>query len=98
MIFRFLLQIYNLGYLETLSVEDIKSKNTFSVFPNPTADFLNISTKAKVDNVQVYDMSGKMVKATLSNNQVDVRNLAKGSYVVKIQTAEGSSTQKFIKK
>ena len=90
--------IYNLGYLETLSVEDIKSKNTFSVFPNPTADFLNISTKAKVDNVQVYDMSGKMVKATLSNNQVDVRNLAKGSYVVKIQTAEGSSTQKFIKK
>lgn len=90
--------VYNLGELQTLSVKDIKSNNTFSVFPNPTADFLNISTKAKVDNVQVFDMSGKMVKATLSNNQVDVRNLAKGSYVVKIETAEGTSTQKFIKK
>lgn len=78
-------------------VNDIK-KSAISVFPNPTADFLNIASKSKVESAQIYDMSGKAVNVTLSNNQVDVRNLAKGSYVAKIQTAEGTTTQKFIKK
>ncbi|KFC21679.1 T9SS type A sorting domain-containing protein [Chryseobacterium sp. FH1] len=81
----------------TAGVNDIK-KSAFSVFPNPTADFLNVATKSKVESAQVYDLSGKAVNVSVSNNQIDVRNLAKGSYVVKIQTAEGTSTQKFIKK
>ncbi|MNY56295.1 hypothetical protein D3C86_1923600 [compost metagenome] len=88
------LKIYDAA---TAGVNDIK-KSLFSVFPNPTADFLNVASKSKVESAQVYDLSGKAVKVSVANNQIDVRNLAKGSYVVKIQTAEGASTQKFIKK
>ncbi|TDX87159.1 T9SS type A sorting domain-containing protein [Epilithonimonas xixisoli] len=85
--------------VELLAVGDIvATKASVSVYPNPTSDFLKFDTKSKVESVQVYDMAGKAVSVQVLNNQIDVRNLAVGSYVVKIQTAEGSSTQKFIKK
>lgn len=85
--------------VDLLSVGDVvATKASVSVFPNPTSDFLKFESKSKVDAVKVFDMAGKAVNVQVLNNQVDVRNLVKGTYVVQIQTAEGTSTQKFIKK
>lgn len=85
--------------VDLLAVGDlVATKASVSVFPNPTSDFLKFESKSKVDAVKVFDMAGKAVEVQVLNNQVDVRNLAKGTYVIQIQTAEGSSTQKFIKK
>ena len=69
-----------------------------SVYPNPTSDVLKFDTTSKVNAVQIYDASGKSVNAQLSNNQLDVRKLQNGVYLIKITTEEGVSTQKFIKK
>ncbi len=68
-----------------------------SLYPNPTSDFLNFS--AKITSVEIFDAVGRKVSATKAvNNQVDVRNLAKGVYMVKFETENGTQTQKFIKK
>lgn len=80
-----------------LAVSDAsKSKN--AVYPNPATDVLNVDSASKISSVQIFDMSGKKVAAELVGNKVDVKNLAKGSYVIKIQDQDGTSTQKFIKK
>jgi len=85
--------------VDLLAVNDVAStKATFSIYPNPTSDYLKFDTKAKIDAIQIYDISGKSVKATLTDNQVDVRNLQNGVYLIKVTTAEGTSSQKFIKK
>lgn len=82
-----------------LAVNDVvKSKVSVAVYPNPTSDFLKFDTNLKVDAAQVFDVSGKSVDVKVLNNQIDVRNLAKGVYLIKISTVDGISTQKFIKK
>lgn len=80
-----------------LAVSDA-TKKAVSIYPNPTSDFLKITTASKLSSIEIYDMSGKKVAAELIGDTVDVKSLSKGSYVIKITTATDSSTQKFIKK
>ncbi len=69
------------------------------IFPNPVSDLLTIKTDQKVENVSVNDISGKNSNVTiLRDNKVDVRNLPAGSYIITIETKEGKTTRKFIKK
>ena len=85
--------------VDLLAVNDVmKNKMSVSVYPNPTSDVLKFDTTSKVNAVQIYDASGKSVNAQLSDNQLDVRKLQNGVYLIKITTKEGVSTQKFIKK
>ena len=62
------------------------------------AYYLKFDNNYKVSAVQVYDASGKSVPTQLLNDQLDVRNLQNGVYLIKITTDKGTSTQKFIKK
>lgn len=59
--------------------------NKISVYPNPTADFINIH----VDNAnmaEIYDMNGRKVASySISGNDViSVANLATGSYILRV--------------
>jgi len=69
-----------------------------SVSPIPAIDILNIRTKAKIEKVTVFDASGKAVNVKLDGDKIDVRSLATGNYLINVETKEGTSTQKFIKK
>jgi len=83
---------------EDLAVSDIK-KGAFSVYPNPATDVLKFNSTAKVESVQIYDLSGKAVSANYADGQVNVSTLAKGVYVVKVKNVDGTtSSSKFIKK
>lgn len=82
-----------------LGVNDVKHENiTMSVSPNPTSEILNIKTDSKINSVSVVDMTGRKVEVKLNGSQVDVRSLTAGTYLITVETKEGTSTQKFIKK
>ena len=82
-----------------LSTQDvIKSENIISVYPNPTADFLNIKTEGKVKSILVYDMAGRAMDVKVSDKKVDVRALQTGAYIINVETSAGKTTEKFIKK
>ena len=68
------------------------------ISPNPTTDILNIKTESKINAVSVVDMTGRKVNVKLQGNQVDVRELPVGNYLINIETKDGISTEKFIKK
>ena len=75
-------------------------KIQFSLYPNPTAYELYIENeKVDIQQVEIYNLSGKQVlRVDYQNNQpIDVSNLAKGMYLVKIKTESGSLTKKLIK-
>jgi hypothetical protein len=75
----------------------LQMKN-IEIYPNPVSDLLTIKTDLKIENVSVSDISGKNSNVTLRENKVDVRNLPAGSYIITIETKEGKTTKKFIKK
>lgn len=81
----------------TLTTNDIVKKQTY-FSPNPTSDFLNIKTNSKINAVSVADLTGKKVNVKLDGDKVDVRSLPAGTYLINIETKDGVSTEKFIKK
>ena len=83
----------------TLSVSDIE-KNAFKIYPNPTNSTFKINHI--VNDLKIYDLTGKMVKSYLGNYgkefSFDISNLTQGIYLVKIKNDLGQSlTSKLVK-
>jgi len=68
-----------------IGIEDeVIDAEHLTLFPNPTVDYITIKTnlKDKVEKIEIFDASGKLVQVNslLNNNQVDVRDFANGTY------------------
>lgn len=81
--------------------EVVPAPALFEVYPNPAADFLILKNLATTPGlVSLYTLDGRSVLAEeiqSSNQQIDVRQLAKGTYVVKLETATQVGAQLFVK-
>lgn len=85
---------------DDLRIETNSFENQIRVFPNPTANILNISTpqNSKVKDVKVYDLSGRLVSIYTDISTIDVTNLNSGSYLLEVNfTNAHKSIQKFMK-
>jgi len=86
------------------SVEDFKPELNIKVFPNPTAEILNISSGETTNKTyQIFDTNGKLVKqGTISgaNTTVNVVDLSSGTYVLAISGINNTplKTYQIIKK
>jgi uncharacterized repeat protein (TIGR01451 family) len=87
-------------FVETLSTTDFNF-TTISMYPNPTTSMLNFNSIEIIKEIIVYDLLGNqvLVKNTSDNAlSLDVSNLSKGMYLIKLITVEnGQTTRKFIK-
>lgn len=71
---------------------------TFSTYPNPVRNVLNISTDASLQKVEVYDILGKTVLSAKGDSKsIDVSSLNSGVYLLNITSENGVATKKFIK-
>ena len=90
----------------TLSVSLGISENNllnFEMYPNPVSDLLNIQLPTGTDKAEVgvYDYTGRLVstKTISSNNStLDVQNISKGIYIIRVTTNSKIGVQRFIKK
>ena len=84
-----------------LAIEDFEKGNTVSLYPNPVSNYFTLNTA--FTKVQVYSISGQLVKSFASNGNADfqfgVSELQTGLYIVKASD-ENNKVQimKFIKK
>lgn len=70
-----------------------------TLYPNPTSDVLNIETKQTISKIEIFDLSGKLVKSENGKDKkFSVSNLTKGMYLIKLYTENGVVNSKFIKK
>jgi hypothetical protein len=78
-----------------LSIQDINTP-LIAVYPNPTTDIINVSQT--VNNVTVYDLSGKQVYKG-QDSTISLKNLNNGMYILRLETQEGAiMTKKIIKR
>lgn len=76
------------------------SKENFSVYPNPVRDILHINTVTAVDNINVYDVLGKLVlqsQPDAVSPHIDMSTLSSGAYLVQVTIGNASKTVKVIK-
>lgn len=69
----------------------------FGIYPNPTADRLNINCDETLREVSVIDMAGRTVINAGVQRTVNVSGLATGVYMVRVATENGIGIQKFVK-
>lgn len=74
----------------------------FNITPNPVNEVINISLKnstSEIASAQIVDLVGKVVmKPTVTNNTIDVKSLATGTYVLVLKDKDGKqSSEKFLK-
>ena len=73
-------------------------KKDVKIYPNPAKDFINITSKQQINSVEILDQSGKRISES-KELKINVSNLSKGIYILKIKFSNGSSSiQKLIKK
>ncbi|HMI07566.1 MAG TPA: T9SS type A sorting domain-containing protein [Flavobacterium sp.] len=73
---------------------------SFTSFPNPVKDILNLSATGNITNVTVFNILGQEVYTKSINapkSQIDLSNLSKGTYLVKVTTDNQMKTIKVIK-
>lgn len=76
------------------SINDVETY-TYSIYPNPTAGIATISGNVK--GFAVYDMNGRYVY-TANGNVIDITNLSRGVYFVRITSTDSSvKTVKIVK-
>ncbi|AYN02228.1 T9SS-dependent choice-of-anchor J family protein [Chryseobacterium sp. 3008163] len=82
-----------------LGVNDVEfKKKEISIFPNPASDYVSIKSDSKIISAEIFDASGRKISVKLNDNKVDVKNLESGNYLINVETKDGISTEKFIKK
>jgi len=91
-------EVSNLFSNNTLSSADFRTKNLqVSLYPNPVKDMLHIETATKIKSVNIYGVLGNLV-LTSTSKEINVSDLGKGIYMVKVQDADNNiSTKKIIK-
>ena len=85
-------------------VENVALSTSLSIYPNPNSGVFGVQFSLKTNEsvtAQVFDVTGKAIYSTTFNGtagnnklNMDMSGIAKGIYVVKITTAEGTANRK----
>ena len=86
--------------ISVLSVAEQAENISLSVYPNPSTDYLYLTTSDEISNLsyQLFDMNGKLLKSEkIIGNQtiIDMQDLVSATYFVKVN--QGNKTVKSFK-
>ena len=79
---------YNTCLIDPLSIQDNTEASGLQVYPNPAKDRVVIEGMEVVE-VKVCNTSGQVVKTVRGTNEIDIADLAKGVYLLRITDADG---------
>ncbi|WP_055149280.1 M4 family metallopeptidase [Jiulongibacter sediminis] len=92
------------GFSNSVQIQKVlSSRNSnaaeVAIFPNPSEDLIRISIKSgfRFESGQLLSLKGDVLK-NIDHPLVQIQDLPSGSYLLKIKTDKGESTQKFVKK
>jgi beta-glucanase (GH16 family) len=89
---------YVVGSNCALEVASIQEPVDFS-FLNPVEDYIKIISEDEIDKVEVYNMTGVLVLETKTDtNNIDIKNLSQGIYLLAVHSGDKRSVKKMIVK
>jgi hypothetical protein len=77
---------FDLAVTSTLATNSFDN-GSFSYYPNPVKNILNLSYNQEISNVEILNLLGQRInnfKVSSNQTQVDMSNLAVGTYIVKV--------------
>ncbi|MDT0555976.1 T9SS type A sorting domain-containing protein [Patiriisocius hiemis] len=91
--------VINLVGSEVLGVDE-NALSQVSFYPNPSSDVVNVKVPSSVEitSSALYDVLGKRTGVQVSNGTLDISSLARGVYLLNVETTAGTLTEKIIKR
>src|SRR5690606_7969120 len=87
---------------EPLAISELREDFNFTVFPNPSKDFLKFETAASFNgSVKISDISGRTLsekKLSGAKHELDIRSLIPGNYFITVTQNGRIFSQQFIRK
>ena len=97
----FEIKTFEFNAFASLSIKDINQIiNDVRVYPNPASEIVNISAAETIDRVSVYDLTGRVIKQSNPNKSsfsLNINDLNKGVYLIKLNAGDKESITKLIK-
>lgn len=69
----------------------------FDLYPNPATDIINIKTDLSKFEIEIFNLFGQSVIKSSNDKEINISNLTKGSYLVRINSNNKTFTKKIIK-
>ncbi|MBE0675129.1 MAG: T9SS type A sorting domain-containing protein [Bacteroidales bacterium] len=91
------IRIFELTSLSTFACQLPDNQRALRIYPNPTHGELHLGS-ATVKQVEVFDLNGTLVHLQQNDpcNSIDLSCLSKGQYLVRINTGNGTFTEKVL--
>ena len=89
---------FELRFSELSEVKQFES-NQINIFPNPAGDFVVISGKSEIKNIELLDVTGKSVLKKQINSEtgkIDLKKYQPGVYFLKIRTENSEFVKSLI--
>ncbi|MFI1745306.1 pectate lyase family protein [Thalassobellus sediminis] len=89
--------LYYMSVTNSLGLDDLKATKLI-LYPNPVTNTLHLSSKSKIEKVEIYSLLGVFVKKIEDHIEtIDMSHLSKGSYLIKAYTNQGVVNKIIIK-
>ncbi|MEM8523200.1 MAG: proprotein convertase P-domain-containing protein [Bacteroidota bacterium] len=81
---------------------EINATLQVKVYPSPTSSLLNVSSNQTIEQIEILDMTGKLISSTRTDvgqatTQLNISYLINGHYFVRIKVADDVQTLRFVK-
>ena len=88
-----------LDILITDTDEMVNQPLDIQIYPNPTRDILHIvHSISDMEQIQVLNTQGQILEQWAPQNQISMKNLEDGIYIIRIQTGNGTFVKRILKK
>ena len=84
-----------------VSINDVTPDDGITLRPNPADRQVTVSATMPIKHVEVYDLAGRLVETRQPSGttlQLDLKSYPTGTYLVKVTTANGTTTKKLVVK
>lgn len=85
------------NFIQNEGIDIAGMLNDLKVYPNPTHGIVNIDAEDVV-KVEVMDLNGRVAAVYENSNRVDLSDLNAGTYMLRIQTTNGTAVRRVVKK
>ncbi len=80
-------------------IEEVIGENEIAVYPNPAADFVNISASMDIQSITVYNNVGQIISVeNVKSNlyKINTANYESGIYFLQLETEEGMISKRVV--
>lgn len=82
--------------LNGTAIEEIDESELFSVYPNPANEEIFILSKENIQEISLYDITGKKLLSSENTTKLNISTFAKGVYFLEVITLKGKGVKKLV--